>query len=146
MAENGNGNGNGYASSNRGMQWIVTLFPLLIVVVGSMVTFFITMSTLGAQVSALGARVTSLEQNYNQMSEREMILRTNSATMGAKMSEIETQFCGEDHVRNLMHSQDLRTMSMMWNKVFPNSTLPSSDAYYPQICNRGSYDSTGGHP
>lgn len=49
------------------------------------------------------------------------------------MIEIETQFCGNDVVRNLMHANDLRIQAMLWNKTFPGSQLPISNAYYPTI-------------
>lgn len=49
------------------------------------------------------------------------------------MIEIETQFCGNDVVRNLMHASDLRIQALLWNKSFPGSQLPISNAYYPAI-------------
>lgn len=52
------------------------------------------------------------------------------------LNEIETQFCGEDIVRNLMHANDLRVQSMLWAKAFPGSEFPTNNAYYPNICNR----------
>jgi hypothetical protein len=50
-------------------------------------------------------------------------------------NEIETQFCAQDIVRNLMHANDLRTASILWEKVF-NARIPTDNSYYPTICNR----------
>jgi hypothetical protein len=50
-------------------------------------------------------------------------------------NEIETQFCAQDIVRNLMHATDLRTSSMLWEKTF-GTKMPTDNTYYPTICNR----------
>jgi hypothetical protein len=49
--------------------------------------------------------------------------------------EIESQFCASDIVRNLMHANDLRQISLLWKKQF-HDEYPISNAYYPQICQR----------
>jgi hypothetical protein len=51
------------------------------------------------------------------------------------LNEIETQFCAEDIVRNLMHANDLRNTSILWEKQF-GTKYPTDNAYYPTICNR----------
>lgn len=141
--ENDNGNGNGNGNVRVG-QWLVPAVGVISLVTGALIAFFVNMSSLGAQVSGSAARITSLELNYNQMAEREMILRTTNATMSAKLLEIETQFCGEDHIRNLTQAQDLRLLSLLWKKVFPDSDSPSNDNYYPQVCNRSEGGFSGG--
>ena len=50
-------------------------------------------------------------------------------------NEIETQFCAQDIVRNLMHATDMRNLSILWEKEF-GSAYPTNNAYYPTICNR----------
>lgn len=50
-------------------------------------------------------------------------------------NEIETQFCAQDIVRNLMHANDMRQMAQLWEKQF-GTRLPTDNAYYPTICNR----------
>ena len=50
-------------------------------------------------------------------------------------NEIETQFCAQDVVRNLMHANDLRNVSLLWEKQF-GTPYPINNAYYPTICNR----------
>jgi hypothetical protein len=104
----------------------------------------VTSAALSAQVAANAARLSAIEQNFNQMAEREMILRTTNATMTAKLLEIETQFCGEDHIRNLTQAQNLRLVSLMWKKLFPESESPAGDSYYPSVCNRNPEGSLGG--
>jgi hypothetical protein len=60
--------------------------------------------------------------------------RAQFGVMAARLTEVETQFCGSDVVRNLMHANDLRLFSILWHKVFPDSTLPTDNAFYPRIC------------
>jgi hypothetical protein len=60
--------------------------------------------------------------------------RAQFGVMAAKLVEVETQFCGSDVVRNLMHANDLRLFSMLWHKAFPDTTLPTDNAFYPKIC------------
>jgi hypothetical protein len=60
--------------------------------------------------------------------------RAQDGVLVAKLVEVETQFCSSDVVRNLMHANDLRLFAIMWHKIFPDSTLPTDNAYYPQIC------------
>lgn len=51
------------------------------------------------------------------------------------LNEIETQFCAQDIVRNLMHANDLRNISLLWEKQY-GTPYPIGNAYYPTICNR----------
>jgi hypothetical protein len=60
--------------------------------------------------------------------------RAQNGVLVAKLVEVETQFCSSDVVRNLMHANDLRLFAVIWHKLFPDSTLPTDNAYYPQIC------------
>lgn len=53
----------------------------------------------------------------------------------AALLEIETQFCAADMARNLMHASDLRNYAVLYKKVFGDD-YPTSNAYYPTICNR----------
>jgi hypothetical protein len=60
--------------------------------------------------------------------------RAQFGVMAARLVEVETQFCGSDVARNLMHANDLRLFSMLWHKAFPDTTLPTDNAFYPRIC------------
>jgi hypothetical protein len=50
-------------------------------------------------------------------------------------NEIETQFCSEDEMRNVIHAADLRTLALIWKKAFGDD-LNISNAYYPRVCRR----------
>lgn len=62
-------------------------------------------------------------------------LQDRLTRMETALSEIETQFCAQDIVRNLMHANDMRQMSILWEKQF-GLPYPIGNAYYPTICNR----------
>lgn len=77
-----------------------------------------------AVLSVIGAIVV---QSYNQ--------QDRLTKIEVSLNEIETQFCAQDIVRNLMHANDLRNLSILWEKQF-GTPYPISNAYYPTICNR----------
>jgi hypothetical protein len=70
--------------------------------------------------------------------------RLQASVMEARLTEIETQFCASDIVRNLMHANDLRMFSMLWKGVFPHAEYPIQNAFYPKVCNRGAIAQGGG--
>jgi chromosome segregation ATPase len=82
---------------------------------------------LNARMRELETRVTSNAQER----------RSQLQTINAKLIEVETQFCASDIVRNLMHATDMRLTSILWHKAFPETTMPTDNALYPIICNRG---------
>jgi len=63
--------------------------------------------------------------------------RAQYGVIEAKLIEVETQFCASDVIRNLMHANDMRLAAMLWHKAFPDTTLPTDNAYYPKICRGG---------
>jgi 3-phenylpropionate/cinnamic acid dioxygenase small subunit len=82
----------------------------------------------------LNSRVHDIEANVSvTLAER----RQQYAVMEARLVEVETQFCASDIVRNLMHATDMRLVSMLWRKTFPDTALPTDNSYYPMVCNRG---------
>lgn len=88
----------------------------------------------------LNERVRSLENTVaNDAGER----RAQYGLLSAKLVEVETQFCSSDVVRNLMHANDLRLLAMLWHKVFLDTTLPTDNVYYPQICRSIGVSSAG---
>jgi hypothetical protein len=88
-------------------------------------------ATSRADRAQLNERLRALEvtETANAAERRQQI-----ATMNARLTEVETQFCANDLVRNLMHANDLRLFSMLWEKVFPNNHYPTNNAYYPRVC------------
>jgi hypothetical protein len=82
---------------------------------------------IGSATAAVGVLGTILTWVYTL---QDRITRNEVALI-----EVETQFCAQDIVRNLMHANDLRNISILWEKEF-GSPYPISNTYYPTICNR----------
>lgn len=81
----------------------------------------------------LGARISAIEAQFAVGTADR---RGKEEGMRQKLVEIETQFCASDIVRNLMHAQNMRIESIMWSKLFPDSHMPTDNAFYPKVCNR----------
>lgn len=79
-------------------------------------------------LEVLGKRVFVLEDKQN-------VIQDRLTKIEVSQNEIETQFCAQDIVRNLMHANDLRNLSLLWKKTF-GTDYPISNSYYPTICNR----------
>jgi DNA repair exonuclease SbcCD ATPase subunit len=86
-------------------------------------------TTTRTAVAQADQRLHNLEDGQNHDS-------AQLAALEQKLVEVETQFCASDIIRNLMHSNDLRVISIVWHALFLHSTYPTDDAYYPQVCNR----------
>ena len=84
-----------------------------------------------ADRAQLNERIRALETSLAvNLGER----RAQFGVIQARLVEVETQFCGNDVVRNLMHANDLRVLAILWHKAFPDSTLPTDNAFYPKVC------------
>jgi hypothetical protein len=136
---NGNGNGNGNGGSlnyvtvhTARWQLMTSLAAVLIGVAGGFLTLMMNVNTLNNNVSALSARLASVETAANEERANEVTTRTSIAAIQRDLVEIETQFCAEDSMRNLMHANDLRFMGILWSKEF-GIELPTANAYYPQV-------------
>lgn len=118
---------NGYGRAGFYAQILGVIFVLIgaIFWVGSIANQVSANST---GMVALGVRIAALETDL-----RRNDLETSS--IERDLREVETQFCSTDIVRNLMHATDLRTTSLLWQKVF-STPYPTDNAFYPQICNR----------
>jgi hypothetical protein len=82
----------------------------------------------------LNGRMHDVENDVaNGMADR----RGQIASINSALTEIETQFCASDVVRNLMHAHDMRIQAMLWGKTHMNETLPTDNSYYPTICHGG---------
>lgn len=103
---------------------------VLISMTGAM--FFVAFNTRenSEMILVLDRTVREISVKLNELQDRHTKLEVG-------LHEIETQFCGEDIVRNLMHANDQRQASIMWEKVF-GTKYPTDNAYYPTICNRKS--------
>lgn len=81
----------------------------------------------------LNTRLAALDDRVTQGSAER---RSSDARFQSALTEIETQFCAADMVRNLIHANDLRMLSMLWKSVHAGETYPTDNAYYPMVCNR----------
>ena len=116
---------------NRVGFWLSAIVAGL-VIVGMIGSVFYVAFEVRADSILIEAQATLLRTFADQT--RALELKINGLQVA--MNEIETQFCGEDIVRNLMHASDQRIQSMLWQKTFPGNELPTNNAYYPTICNR----------
>lgn len=82
---------------------------------------------IAAGVGAVGIIASMVTSIYN--------IQDRLTKIEVSMNEIETQFCSQDIVRNLMHANDMRIVSQLWEKEF-GVKFPTDNAYYPTICNR----------
>lgn len=92
---------------------------------------------LTSQVQSSAQTIIEMRSRLDRIEDRLGKSEGNITTQGAALKEIETQFCSSDIVRNLMHANELRVLSMIWTKVFPGSVYPTDNSYYPRVCNRG---------
>jgi DNA anti-recombination protein RmuC len=81
----------------------------------------------------LNGRLRTLEATVHEDSAQR---RSEGAAITQKLTEVETQFCASDIVRNLITAADLRLFSMLWSNDFPGQHMPTDNAYYPRVCNR----------
>jgi hypothetical protein len=101
---------------------------LLFGMIGTVFYVGFRVQTTGDSLDLLIRRVSVMEDKFN-------LLQDRMTKIEVAQNEIETQFCAQDIVRNLMHANDLRNLSVLWEKQF-GSPYPTNNAYYPMICNR----------
>ena len=90
------------------------------------------------------ADISSMKQDLQRTFDRVAEIRSDNTKQTAALIEIETQFCAADIMRNLMHAHDMRVQSLLWDKSFEGSKMPTDNAYYPVICNRSSLPTASG--
>lgn len=90
------------------------------------------------------AEVEALKRENATQNDRLIVLRNETVQQKAALVEIETQFCNGDYVRNLMHANELRVISLLWSKSFPDTHYPTDNAYYPRIGKCGGEGSGAG--
>lgn len=124
-------NGNGYSRTNFYISVIGGVFAILVVIIGAI--FWVS-----AIAQTTQTNIKSIEDLTERISSLESTVGSNGlkiTTLQRNQNEIETQFCSNDIVRNLMHANDLREISLLWQKVY-GTPFPTNNAYYPIICNR----------
>lgn len=82
---------------------------------------------------ATAEAVANLKDSMIGNTDRINELRSKQTEQKAALVEIETQFCNADYVRNLMHANELRILSMLWAKSNAGERYPTDNAYYPRI-------------
>jgi len=90
-----------------------------------------TQSTLVSRVdrAQLNSRVQVIEE---QVATAQSDRRAAEARTSARLVEIETQFKSASVVANIQKDDTERLIGLLWNKVFPGSTLPPAD-YRPKL-------------
>jgi hypothetical protein len=124
-------------SSRNGNGWTkyATIGAAVIPAFAAFVTVIVQYSNQAAEVRLQATRNSEYERRLGiseDTARRQELLMANQAQA---LNEIETQFCESDHLRNLMHAEDLRKLSMLWEKTFAIK-IPTDNAYYPIVCNR----------
>lgn len=90
---------------------------------------------IGFKVQANSDALDVLAKRWVLVEEKATILQDRLTKIEVSQNEIETQFCAQDIVRNLMHANDMRQLSQLWEKQF-GTRYPTDNAFYPTICNR----------
>jgi hypothetical protein len=129
---NGRNGSNGFYSAAARWQLMVSAAAVMTAIGGALLTLLVSINSLENTANNLSARIVALEAVTPAVAEREVGFRADIAAIRRDMVEIETQFCSEDAIRNLMHANDLRDFSVLWAKVM-GGELPISNAYYPHV-------------
>lgn len=111
-------------STNNGNGSRVGLWASIILACLSIATVLASVVYVGFQTQANTAKLQEFSNVFTRLTQLEVAL-----------NEIETQFCAQDIVRNLMHANDQRQVSILWEKSF-GTKWPTDNSYYPTICNR----------
>ena len=95
-----------------------------------------------SDLSSLATKVGEIDKELDQAKTKigDLTLRGNS--LRSALTEIETQFCAEDIIRNQAHEANQRLQSTMFEKLF-GQRLATDNAYYPVMCNRQPQGSGG---
>jgi hypothetical protein len=121
----------GANNGNTRWQTIAAIITVAVLGSGAIVQF----GSLRSTVERLETDLTDFRNIQRAQGDEIARLQKSIGELHLSLSEIETQFCASDIVRNLMHANDLRQVSLLWQKVF-NVPYPTNNAYYPTICNR----------
>lgn len=132
MAEvNGNGNGNGVTAK---WQLRISIATGGVVVLGSLIGFFVGFADLRNSEDIAKSRIASLEERLKEDEHNQATDRLDITTIRSDLSEVETQFCGAADVTNLFAEDADRRIVVLWQKsglgmmparvVFPHECHP----------------------
>src|ERR1700748_220119 len=94
-----------------------------------------TIFYIGCKSQANSDAIDIVTKRWQAIDDKTTLVQDRLTKIEVSQNEIETQFCAQDIVRNLMHANDLRSVSILWEKTF-GSRIQTDNAYYPTICNR----------
>lgn len=117
-------NGNGTARVGLWVS-ITGAVVAVLIFIGSLMTMY-------AQLVATERTADDLKERVDRMAVQFNDTRSQLTTVCADLKEIETQFRATDQVRNLMHANDLRIQSLLWQKVYA-APYPAENPYLPTI-------------
>lgn len=120
--------------NSRRQFWITTAIAAFFVVT-AIVSYVVQITSIGSTGTQNTDSIKSLQDSTHNLKVDQDKMSARLIAQEAALKEIETQFCASDIVRNLMHANELREMSMLHEKVF-GIRIPTDNAYYPTICNR----------
>lgn len=111
---------------------IVTAIAATLGVLASLIAFFVKIANLEYTNASLLAHMDRLEAAQDVIANRTRETQATVGKMERDLQEVETQFCGEDNLRNLNRATDLRMFALLWRKVF-DQEYPTANAFYPRI-------------
>lgn len=123
-------NGNGYA---RIGVWASAISAGALVI-GA----FIWIGTIASEVNNNSTNIAALAGRLGRIEADNRTLELRVTALETSQKEIETQFCGTGNIINLMHANDMRIQSLLWQKSYAGITLPTDNPFYPVLCNRNS--------
>ena len=91
--------------------------------------------TIAAQININTEHLRAIDARLNALEVSERSDQLDLTKLVRDQNQIATQFCGDDTIRNLMHSNELRVEAMLWQKVF-STNYPTDNAYYPTLCQK----------
>jgi len=113
-------------------QLIISGVAVVIAVTGSIVALMVNINTLSNAAVNLSSRVLTLESRTIADQDREVGRTVQIAGMQRDLIAVETQFCAEEELRNLMHATDLRLLAVLWSKSM-GTEIQIANTYYPRI-------------
>lgn len=91
--------------------------------------------SLDYSVQQQGLKNAEYDRRINELEGKIAVHSADLAALKRDLNEIETQFCESDHLRNLMHAEELRRYATIYEKVY-GTIYPITNVYYPIVCNR----------
>lgn len=121
------------ANGTGGLGRIFAVGAAVVSVIAPIVLGSIWISNVSGNATMALARLEEIDTRLSRLLDSENRGDIDMAQVRSALTEIETQFKASDQIRNVMHADDMRWRSVIWQKVFPGTTMPTDNAYYPTI-------------